>query len=36
MKKFRCKVCGVEFDVEDGQEPVCPACGSTGDDLEQI
>ena len=36
MKKFSCKICGVEFEVEDGKEPVCPACGATGEDLEEV
>ena len=36
MKKYRCKVCGVEFEVEDGKEPVCPACGVSGSNLEEI
>ena len=36
MKKYRCKVCGVEFEVEDGQEPVCPACKAKGENLELI
>ena len=31
MKKFKCLVCGVEFEVEDGQEPVCPVCGVKSD-----
>ena len=36
MKKFKCLVCGVEFEVEEGQEPVCPICGATGEKLEEI
>ncbi len=36
MKKYRCLVCGVEFEVPDGEEPVCPVCGVSGDDVELI
>ncbi len=36
MKKYKCLVCGVEFEVPDGEEPVCPVCGVSGDDLELI
>jgi rubredoxin len=36
MKKYRCKVCGIEFEVPDGEEPVCPVCGVSGEDLEEI
>lgn len=36
MKKYKCNICGVEFEVEEGQEPVCKACGATGSDLEEI
>ena len=36
MAKYYCKVCGIEFDVEDGEEPVCPVCGAEGDDVEKV
>lgn len=36
MKRFRCNVCGIEFEIEDGQEAVCPACGATGENLEEV
>ena len=36
MKKFKCNVCGVEFEVEDGQEPVCPVCGAKGEKVEEV
>lgn len=36
MKKFRCKICNAVFEVEDGQEPVCPVCKATGENLEEI
>ena len=36
MKKYRCKVCKVVFEVEDGVTPVCPVCKATGDKLELI
>ena len=36
MKKYKCILCDEEFEVADGEEPVCPICGATGDDLEEI
>lgn len=36
MIKYRCKVCGAIFEVEDGVTPVCPVCKATGDKLELI
>ncbi len=36
MRKFRCLMCGAEFEVADGQEPVCPVCGVKGKKLEEI
>ena len=36
MKKYKCKVCGVTFDVADGYEPICPVCKAKGDKLEEI
>ncbi len=36
MKKYRCKICGEIFEVEDGKEPVCPVCKATGDNLELL
>ena len=36
MKKYKCLVCGEVFEVEDGQEPVCPLCGVSGDQLELL
>ena len=35
-KTYRCKICGKVFEVEDGEEPVCPLCKATGDNLELI
>ncbi len=34
--KYRCKLCGAEFEVEEGIEAVCPVCGAVGDNLEMI
>jgi len=31
--KYKCLVCGITFDVEDGVEPVCPKCKAKGDKL---
>ena len=36
MPKFRCKVCGEEFEAASAEEAVCPLCGVSGDDLELI
>lgn len=36
MKKFKCLVCGVEFEVENDQEPVCPVCGAKGENIEEV
>ena len=36
MKKFKCLVCGQEFEVADGQEPICPLCKASGDKLQEI
>ena len=36
MKKYKCKLCGVIFDVEDGVEPICPLCGVGIDQLEEV
>lgn len=36
MKRFKCNVCGVEFEVEEGQEPMCPVCGATGENVEEV
>lgn len=36
MKKYKCLVCGQEFEVEDGVEAVCPLCKQKGDKLQEI
>ena len=36
MKTYKCKVCGLIFDVADGVEPVCPKCKMKDDKLELI
>ena len=36
MKKYKCIICGEVFEIEDGEEAVCPLCGATGDDLEPV
>lgn len=36
MKRYRCTICGTEFEVADGETPVCPACFMEGDVLELI
>ncbi|MGN0961186.1 MAG: rubrerythrin [Christensenellales bacterium] len=34
--KYKCKICGEEFEVEEGKEAVCPLCRQKGDALEVI
>jgi len=36
MKTYKCKVCGQIFQVEEGQEPVCPLCKAKGEKLEEV
>ena len=36
LVKYRCKVCGEVFEVEQGKEAVCPLCHQKGDSLEVI
>ncbi len=36
MKRYRCKICGAEFEVKEGEEPICPICKATGESLELI
>ncbi len=35
MKKYKCLLCGIDFESDD-ENPVCPVCGATGEDLEEI
>lgn len=35
MKKYRCLVCGFEFE-SDEENPVCPVCGVGKEDLEEV
>ena len=34
--KYKCLICGEVFEVENGQEPVCPVCGGSGNQLETV
>lgn len=34
MKKYLCKVCGVEVEVEEGE--ACPVCGADFSELEPV
>lgn len=36
MAQFRCKVCGLVFEAPNRAEAVCPECGVSGEDLEEI
>ncbi len=33
-RRYRCLLCQTVFEVDEGEEPVCPMCGAKGDDLE--
>jgi len=35
MKKYKCLLCGIEFESAD-ENPVCPVCGASGDDIEEV
>ncbi len=35
MKKYKCLLCGIVFESDEA-EPVCPVCGATGADLEEV
>ena len=35
MKKYRCLICGVEFESDEA-EPVYPVCEASGSDIEEI
>ena len=34
--KYKCLVCGITFDVKDGEEPICPKCKAKGDKLVKV
>ena len=36
MKTYKCNICGDTFTVKDGETPVCPRCGATGDNLIEV
>ena len=36
MKSYKCTVCGDTFTVKEGETPVCPRCGATGDSLVEV
>ncbi len=36
MKKYKCLVCGVKFDVPEGVEAICPVCNAKGAKVEEI
>jgi len=36
MATFKCNVCGAVFEAEDKETAICPVCGVSGDDLEEI
>ncbi len=36
MKSYKCSVCGLAFDIQDGEPAVCPKCGVSGDKLVQV
>ncbi len=36
MKKFRCKLCGKIFEAKSADQAVCPLCGASGDQMEEV
>lgn len=34
--KYKCLVCGAVFEVSEGDEPICPICGMSGDAIEKL
>ncbi len=36
MKKYKCKLCGEIFEAAEGETPICPICGASGENLEEI
>ncbi len=36
MAKYKCLVCGKIFEVNDGEEVICPVCKATGDKLVKV
>ncbi len=36
MVRYKCNLCNQEFELPEGEEPVCPICGATGEHLEVI
>ena len=36
MKKYHCLLCGMDFEVEDDETPVCPYCGASSENVELI
>ena len=36
MSKYKCKLCGKEFELAEGEEIICPFCKATGDKIEPI
>ena len=36
VKQYKCKICGADFEVPEGEEPVCPVCKARGENLELI
>ncbi len=35
MKKYRCLLCGIEFESDEAN-PVCPVCGASGEDIVEL
>lgn len=34
--RWRCRICGYEFETDEASEAVCPACMAEGEDLERL
>lgn len=35
MKKYRCLLCGIDFESDEAN-PVCPVCGASGEDIVEL
>ena len=36
MNKYKCLLCGKEFELAEGAEIICPLCKATGDKIKAV
>ena len=36
MRKFKCLICNLDFEVADGEIPICPKCQAKDDKLKEL